>query len=115
VAHSWVDEGEVVKHGLVHTVHEGTICTRQPGFLIDKLLVKVTDVTGGFLHGQERGERLQRTHTHTQRHTHMHTNADVNKHTDSQPEDVRTTVGLKGGATSRFSRAFQSVSLKKEC
>lgn len=44
--HPWVHKGEVFEHGLVNTVNEGPVSTRQPGLLIDKLLVEVAAVAG---------------------------------------------------------------------
>ena len=83
------------------------------GFSLINSLSKLLTSLGDFCMDTREG-RGYNAHPHSE-HTHMHTNADLNKHTDLQSEDVRTTVGLKGGATSRFSRAVQSVSLKKEC
>lgn len=44
--HPRVNEGEVPEHGLVHAVDERPVGTRQPGLLVDELLVEVTAVAG---------------------------------------------------------------------
>lgn len=44
--HAGVYEGEVPEHRLVDAVDERAVGTRQPGLLVDELLVEVTAVAG---------------------------------------------------------------------
>lgn len=43
--HGGVDEGEVVEHGLVHTVDHDTVCDGKSRLLVYELLIEVTTVT----------------------------------------------------------------------
>ena len=79
-SHCWVDEGEVVEHGLIHAVDEGAVCTGQTGLLVDELFVKVTAVTRTFLHHTPKKERERSQHTQSHTHTHVRTHS----HTHTQ-------------------------------
>lgn len=45
MGHDRVDEGEVVKHALVHAVDDDTICDGKSRLLIYELLIEVATVT----------------------------------------------------------------------
>lgn len=45
MGHGGVDEGEVVEHGLVHTVDHEIVCGGKSRLLVYELLIEVTTVT----------------------------------------------------------------------